>query len=285
MGAIEDISHLLVGEDPTRVEYLWQMMYRQHFWHGHGIVRATAIAGIDLALWDKAQWTGTLYKVPHDKNGIPGGEPGIAVPGLALLFKNKSAGLQIFEQWLSEFGQIDTQETIRLLIIRGINRKKRHHYRITISSDPTKGITGDRLKVFSVAARINTMEADTGTNLDGFLQSFEQAKEFHLLPAFVSGTRPPDFSTKHALLKRDLVVRHAWEIGIHDQDCIAIHSSDDPVIPPNQSAPPVRDLLTQLHRDERAATAANRPPPPPQSRNSLCNCGSGRKYKNCHGAT
>jgi galactonate dehydratase len=28
------------------------MMYRQHFWHGHGIVRATAIAGIDLALWD-----------------------------------------------------------------------------------------------------------------------------------------------------------------------------------------------------------------------------------------
>ena len=43
---------LLVGEDPTRIEHLWQMMYRQHFWHGHGIVRATAIAGIDLALWD-----------------------------------------------------------------------------------------------------------------------------------------------------------------------------------------------------------------------------------------
>jgi galactonate dehydratase len=51
-GAIEDMSHLLIGEDPTRVEHLWQMMYRQHFWHGHGIVRATAIAGIDLALWD-----------------------------------------------------------------------------------------------------------------------------------------------------------------------------------------------------------------------------------------
>jgi galactonate dehydratase len=28
------------------------MMFRQHFWHGHGIVRATAMAGIDLALWD-----------------------------------------------------------------------------------------------------------------------------------------------------------------------------------------------------------------------------------------
>ena len=52
VGAVEDISQLLIGEDPTRVEHLWQMMYRQHFWHGNGLVRATAIAGIDLALWD-----------------------------------------------------------------------------------------------------------------------------------------------------------------------------------------------------------------------------------------
>jgi galactonate dehydratase len=28
------------------------MMFRQHFWHGSGIVRSTAIAGIDIALWD-----------------------------------------------------------------------------------------------------------------------------------------------------------------------------------------------------------------------------------------
>jgi len=52
VGAIEDLAELVVGEDPTRVEHLWQMMFRQHFWHGHGIVRATAMAGIDLACWD-----------------------------------------------------------------------------------------------------------------------------------------------------------------------------------------------------------------------------------------
>jgi galactonate dehydratase len=52
VGAIEDLATLIVGEDPTRIEHLWQMMFRQHFWHGSGIVRATAIAGIDLALWD-----------------------------------------------------------------------------------------------------------------------------------------------------------------------------------------------------------------------------------------
>src|SRR5438094_10130947 len=50
VGAIEDLSQLVVGEDPTAPEHLWQMMFRQHFWHGRGIVRATAIAGIDIAL-------------------------------------------------------------------------------------------------------------------------------------------------------------------------------------------------------------------------------------------
>ena len=54
VGAVEDISQLLIGEDPSRIEHLWQMMHRQHFWHGNGIVRATAISGIDLALWDIA---------------------------------------------------------------------------------------------------------------------------------------------------------------------------------------------------------------------------------------
>ena len=43
VGAIEDLAQLLVGEDPTRIEHLWQMMYRQHFWHGNGVVRGTAM--------------------------------------------------------------------------------------------------------------------------------------------------------------------------------------------------------------------------------------------------
>jgi len=64
VGAIQDIEPLLLGEDPTRVEYLWQIMYRQHFWHGNGIVRGTAISGIDLALWDIV---GKVHGVPCHK--------------------------------------------------------------------------------------------------------------------------------------------------------------------------------------------------------------------------
>src|SRR5690606_13616796 len=42
-------------------EHLWQMMYRQHFWHGNGVVRGTAISGIDIALWDIL---GKIHNVP-----------------------------------------------------------------------------------------------------------------------------------------------------------------------------------------------------------------------------
>ena len=39
-------------------------MYRQHFWHGNGIVRGTAISGIDIALWDIL---GKMHGVPCHK--------------------------------------------------------------------------------------------------------------------------------------------------------------------------------------------------------------------------
>ena len=64
IGAIQDLEQLLIGEDPTRVEYLWPGMYRQHFWHGNGIVRGTAISGIDIALWDIV---GKVHGVPCHK--------------------------------------------------------------------------------------------------------------------------------------------------------------------------------------------------------------------------
>jgi galactonate dehydratase len=64
IGAIESLATLLVGEDPTRIEHLWQVMHRQHFWHANGIVRATALSGIDIALWDIA---GKIHGVPCHK--------------------------------------------------------------------------------------------------------------------------------------------------------------------------------------------------------------------------
>jgi galactonate dehydratase len=51
VGCIEDLKTLLVGEDPQRVEHLWQIMYRQHFFRP-GMVETSAISGIEMACWD-----------------------------------------------------------------------------------------------------------------------------------------------------------------------------------------------------------------------------------------
>ncbi len=48
---LKDLEPLLIGEDPTRIEYLCQVMQRQKFWRG-GVVKGSAVAGIELALWD-----------------------------------------------------------------------------------------------------------------------------------------------------------------------------------------------------------------------------------------
>jgi galactonate dehydratase len=64
VGAVEDVAPLIIGEDPTRIEHLWQIMHRQHFWHGTGVVRGTAISGIDIALWDIL---GKIHGVPCHK--------------------------------------------------------------------------------------------------------------------------------------------------------------------------------------------------------------------------
>ncbi len=56
VGAIDDVSRLLIGEDPLRIEHLYQIMYRQYFWKV-GIEGMSAISGIEQALWDiKGKW-------------------------------------------------------------------------------------------------------------------------------------------------------------------------------------------------------------------------------------
>jgi galactonate dehydratase len=51
VGAIEDFAPMLIGEDPRRVEFLYQKMYRQSFWRV-GVIGLSAISGIEQALWD-----------------------------------------------------------------------------------------------------------------------------------------------------------------------------------------------------------------------------------------
>ena len=59
-GAIQHMRRWLVGEDPQRIEYLWQRMWRGGFYPADRLI-GSAISAIDIALWDIK---GKVYGTP-----------------------------------------------------------------------------------------------------------------------------------------------------------------------------------------------------------------------------
>ena len=49
--AVHELGRRLIGEDPTRIEHLWQRCYRGGFYRG-GPILTSALSGIEQALWD-----------------------------------------------------------------------------------------------------------------------------------------------------------------------------------------------------------------------------------------
>jgi galactonate dehydratase len=51
VGAVEDFAPMVLGEDPLRIEHLYQKLYRQSFWR-LGVIGMSALSAIEQALWD-----------------------------------------------------------------------------------------------------------------------------------------------------------------------------------------------------------------------------------------
>ena len=57
-GMLEHFSGFLIGEDPRRIEHLWQTMYRGAYFEG-GKITAATLSAVDIALWDiLGKWLG-----------------------------------------------------------------------------------------------------------------------------------------------------------------------------------------------------------------------------------
>jgi galactonate dehydratase len=51
LGMLDHVSGYLVGQDPRRIEHIWQTVYRGAYFEGGKILAAT-LSAIDVALWD-----------------------------------------------------------------------------------------------------------------------------------------------------------------------------------------------------------------------------------------
>ena len=57
---IKIMTPLLIGHDPTRIEKIWQTLFRHHWWR-QNVAMNSAMSGIDQALWDI---TGKVFGQP-----------------------------------------------------------------------------------------------------------------------------------------------------------------------------------------------------------------------------
>ena len=51
VGAVDDLTPMLIGEDPRRIEHLFRKMTRHSFWP-LGSIGLSAVSGVEQALWD-----------------------------------------------------------------------------------------------------------------------------------------------------------------------------------------------------------------------------------------
>lgn len=191
---------------------------------------------ISLTDWDAAKWKGTAFSFDPSQGGLP---------ILALIFEDGAAARRIFEHWHSELGRDDIEERIRIVVIKGVSRSNPHSYRVAVSANPKVNLTASNSKFFTLMVRMNTMKPTNQQNLTTFLSLFGHFEKYGLTWAGWDGIGA-EAHFESVIIKRDLLIRNAWEIGRQDQDCVTIQENDDPVIPVGVNDPPIADLLKEI---------------------------------------
>lgn len=117
--AVNELSEYVVGKDPSRINDIWQAMYRTGFYRG-GPILMSAIAGIDQALWDiKGKVLGApvhelLGGLVRDRmkmySWVGGDRPADVIAGIRKL---QAIGFDTFKlNGCEEMGLIDTSRTV-----------------------------------------------------------------------------------------------------------------------------------------------------------------------------
>jgi len=123
--AVNELSEYLIGQDPLRINDLWQVMYRGGFYRG-GAILMSAIAGIDQALWDiKGKALGVpvyqlLGGLVRDRmkmySWVGGDRPADVIDGIRTL---REIGIDTFKMnGTEELGIIDTAKAVDAAVAR-----------------------------------------------------------------------------------------------------------------------------------------------------------------------
>lgn len=222
------------GEVPAELKNIYNLKHRDR----------KIFSLFNVNLWNQAGWSATGFgAIPHPSN----------LPALMLLFKNEDASKNIFIQWQKEIGTEDVEEKLRISIITGIDADNPAAYRMVIGMNPNWLDTANEAKgsQYISMSRIHTMNPRDSKNLDQFLSAFEKVKAYVLAPGYVSQDYlSTDVFIELGILKHQIIVRPAWQIGEHDLDICGLQTDDKVIIPKDVKDPPVVSALTRLRKQK-----------------------------------
>ena len=103
------------------------------------------VSPIDIPLWDRANWLGACY--------------GDSPPMLGIIFEDSHAGQAIFRSWIKKWGDEDKDNSLRVTIVAGLNKKNPVEYAIAVGPNIPE-ITDQEEKWFTFISRICRMTPD-----------------------------------------------------------------------------------------------------------------------------
>jgi len=136
---------------------------------------------IDVALWNKAAWHGTVWGYCPDAD---------CPASMGLLFADPEAGAEIFQRWRKQLGDSDVHELIRVSVIEGDIPGEDPGYTVYIGTDAEAAVSLAEMRGQKITggeimttARFNRMNPGPGSqNLPMFKSLLSKHRHYLLLP-------------------------------------------------------------------------------------------------------
>ena len=192
---------------------------------------------INNQMWNQAHWKGVMF-MAYREHYIP--------PILSFIFETDN-GKAIWKDWRKLIGEVDVHKQLEIRIIKGIDRKHPHWYRVAIGSNGFSNKNGEDACIISLPARLHTMQPSSNDNLRMFENELAKHNYFFLCPAYMPDrAREPSVYTELGIkMRRDsIIICDASDVLANDHLSVcAILPSDDPIIPKGKENAPITDIL------------------------------------------
>jgi len=185
---------------------------------------------INLELWNQAEWHGVVYCYGNQNiYDVP--------PSLGIIFKNKNAAENIFNDWKEKYGNVDSDDEIRVSIIEGDVEGEEPGYFVHITYDYDKRIqkfkkNGVEFKpledIYLSIGRFHRMTPHAESqNLALFKKAFNYFKRYTIFPCIAQKEDCSDLqlAPRLSLEKKEIIFKTVDEIGENDIDAVVLRKN------------------------------------------------------------